>query len=63
MNFSLVKASKEHQSVISNLMQFYIYDFSGFIDMDVEETGQFAAIPVWKKYWEESDKFPYVIRM
>ena len=61
MNFSLLKASKEDIGVIRNLMQFYMYDFSEFIKYDVEETGLFAPYPNLEEYWEDSNKFPYII--
>jgi hypothetical protein len=35
MNFNLIKASREYISVFENLLQFYIYDFSEFVELDV----------------------------
>ena len=63
MNFELIYASKEHINVIGNLMQFYIYDFSEYINYDVEEDGLYKAYPDLEEYWkEEGYKFPYIIR-
>ena len=63
MDLKLIPASGEHQGVIKNLMQFYIYDFSEFAGYDVEEDGLFAAYPFLEKYWKEKDqKFPYIIK-
>jgi hypothetical protein len=39
MNFELIYASKEYKNVINNLMQFYIYDFSEYLDYNVEDDG------------------------
>jgi predicted acetyltransferase len=64
MNFELIQASEEHKSVIENLMQFYIYDFSEYINCDVEEDGLFGAYPDLEKYWrEENHGFPYIIKI
>jgi len=63
MSFALVPASNEHEIVIQNLMQFYIYDFSEYISYDVENNGLFAAYPYLTDYWEgDNNKFPYIIK-
>ena len=63
MKFNLIPASPTDKSVISNLMQFYIYDFSEFIDFDVEEDGLFGAYPGLEDYWKDgNDRFPYIIK-
>ncbi|MEJ7588194.1 MAG: hypothetical protein WKI04_11600 [Ferruginibacter sp.] len=38
----ILEAAPEHKEVIKNLMQFYMYDFSRFIPLDVEDDGLFA---------------------
>ncbi len=44
-------------------MQFYLYDFSEYIQFDVEPNGQFAPYPYLNDYWVDvKDKFPYVIK-
>lgn len=43
-------------------MQFYIYDFSKYIDKDVEETGRFDDYPL-DKYWTEDNHFAYLIKV
>ena len=62
MGIQLIKATAEHQSVITNLMQFYIYDFSEFTMHDVEADGLFGAYPHLEDYWKEEDRFPYMIK-
>ncbi len=63
MDFELLYASPDYKDVISNLMQFYIYDFSPYVDYDVEEDGLFKAYPDLEDYWKETDsKFPYIIK-
>jgi len=64
MKFNLTVASIKDQKVINNLMQFYIYDFSEFIELDVEGDGFFGAYPGLEDYWKDgSDRFPYIIKM
>ena len=62
MNHELIYAFKDYKDVIKNLMQFYIYDFSEYVDYDVEEDGLFKPYPNLEEYWREADKFPYVIK-
>jgi len=45
-------------------MQFYIYDFSEYIKLDVEDNGLFTPYPYLDDYWKEvNSKFPYIIKM
>jgi len=63
MSFELIYASPNYKDVITNLMQFYIYDFSEYVDCDVEEDGLFKAYPNLEDYWKKgSNKFPYIIK-
>jgi predicted acetyltransferase len=63
MHFEIIKASAEYKDVIKNLMQFYIYDFSEFIQLDVEENGLFEPYQQLDAYWQEADRrFPYIIK-
>jgi len=43
MLLQLRKASFEDKPIIKNLMQFYMYDFSEFVNIDPENNGLFAA--------------------
>lgn len=63
MNTELIVANKEDETIIANLLQFYIYDFSEFIGGDVNETGLFEPYAELPDYWNEgSGKFPYLIK-
>ena len=63
MEVQILKASMENKQIISNLMQFYMYDFSEYTGADVEDSGLFAAYPQLEEYWREEDqRFPYIIR-
>ncbi|PLS15434.1 GNAT family N-acetyltransferase [Bacillus sp. M6-12] len=61
MNYEIIKASLENQEILRNLFQFYIYDFSEFIDAHVEENGRFGDYPL-SDYWTDVNHFPYLIR-
>src|SRR3954447_11431382 len=63
MDFELLSATPDYKNVITNLMQFYIYDFSPYVNYDVEADGLFKPYPNLEDYWKESDnKFPYIIK-
>jgi predicted acetyltransferase len=64
MNVKLTKASRENISVMENLMQFYIYDFSEFVELDVKEDGLFEPYASLQEYWDkENERFPYFIKV
>jgi predicted acetyltransferase len=62
MAAQLLKASHQHKEIIKNLMQFYVYDFSEFINLDVEADGLFAAYSNLDDYWKDKNRFPYLIQ-
>ncbi len=62
MNIKLIEASRIHKDVIKNLMQFYMYDFSEFVEVDVEADGLFAAYKNLDDYWNDENRFSYIIQ-
>ena len=62
MNVQLIKASHEHKTIIKNLMQLYMYDFSEFVDIDVEVDGLFEPYKNLDDYWKDTNRFPYIIQ-
>jgi predicted acetyltransferase len=62
MNIQIIKALEEQRQVISNLLQFYMYDFSEYTGHDTESTGLFGVYPDLEKYWHDGDRFPYLIK-
>ena len=62
MHFELIPAAPEYKAVIKNLMQFYIYDFSEYVQCDVEMDGLFSAYPYFDHYWQEVNRFPYLVK-
>jgi len=63
MSIQLINASAEHQPVIANMMQFYMYDFSEYTGSDLETNGLFADYPHLDDYWEKDEqRFAYIIQ-
>ena len=63
MNFEIFQAKEEHRLSIKNLMQFYVYDFSEFIDLDVGADGLFEPYRDLEEYWKDpNSRFPYLIK-
>ena len=59
----LVVAGEEHKTLLQNLMQFYIYDFSEFIDLDVNMSGLYDPYKELQLYFEEKkQRFAYLIK-
>lgn len=64
MDFELVQAVEEQKDVIANIIQYYFYDFSEFVDIDVEADGKFKPYQYLDDYWQEkNDRFPYLIEV
>ena len=63
MQVKLIKATKKHKVVIANLMQFYYYDFSDYLDFEVEKNGLFQPYPNLETYWIDILKFAYIIKI
>jgi predicted acetyltransferase len=63
MNIKIKQAVLNEKEIIKNLMQFYFYDFSEFVEAHVEENGQFAAYPYLDDYWNEPTRFPYLVEL
>ncbi|WP_257350769.1 GNAT family N-acetyltransferase [Pseudalkalibacillus decolorationis] len=61
MDFLVKKATLEDKDIFKNLMQFYFYDFSEYVEAHVEEDGRFGDYPYLENYWNEESRFPYLI--
>lgn len=62
MTAHLVNAEVHHQQIIENLMQFYMYDFSAFVDIDTQPNGCYAPYKQLDAYWTDTNRFPYLIQ-
>lgn len=57
----LIEAGAKHQSVLENLLQFYIHDFSELIAQDVGNDGRYnyKDLPL---YWSDASRIPFLAR-
>jgi predicted acetyltransferase len=57
----LIQAGAEHQSVLENLLQFYIHDFSELIPLDVGNDGRYSYenLPL---YWSDASRLAFLAR-
>lgn len=62
MHYEMINARLDDKGILSNLLQFYIYDFSEFIDVHVEENGKYSDYPL-NDYWAKDNHFPYLIKV
>ncbi|WP_379127007.1 GNAT family N-acetyltransferase [Paenibacillus sp. sgz500958] len=61
MELKIELVPKERKQIISNLMQFYLYDFTRFLNIDVDQEGVFPSYPGLEAYWASgSNKMPYL---
>lgn len=61
MHTELVPARVEDKSVITNLLQLYLYDFSELAGWAINEHGLFNY-PYLDHYWTEPDRHPFLVR-
>jgi predicted acetyltransferase len=61
MDFELYLASENERNIIANLLQFYAYDFSEYLNFDVEADGLYEPYQYLDDYWTDQNRFPYLI--
>lgn len=61
VSFFIIPADEEDQGIMRNLMHLYLYDFSEYIDIDVDEGGWFND-EYLERYWYEEGRYPYLLR-
>ena len=54
------RAAPEQKNLVTNLMQFYLYDFTEFISVERDADGLFCY-PYLNHYWQEPDRHPFLI--
>lgn len=62
MQLELIIARPEHESVLQNLLQYYVYDWSELLGMDVTDTGAFS-VPALGSYWSDPKRHPFLARV
>jgi predicted acetyltransferase len=57
----LIQAGARQQSVLENLLQLYIHDFSELIPLDIGEDGRYSYknLPL---YWSDASRLPFLAR-
>lgn len=60
-DIEIVQAVPEDHALVANLLEFYVYDFSELLGLDVAENGRFGyeELPL---YWSEPDRYAFLIR-
>lgn len=62
MELGLELVPKERKQLIDNLMQFYLYDFTPYLELDVNREGAFPAYPGLEAYWNSgNNKYAYLM--
>ncbi|GAF15746.1 hypothetical protein JCM19046_142 [Bacillus sp. JCM 19046] len=61
MGVELIRATQADEEVLKHLFQFYIYDFSEYMPIEVEGNGKYDDYPL-AAYWVNPAYFPYLIK-
>ena len=62
MDVSLQKISKGSRPILENLFQYYVYEMSEFLSVDLETTGKFSCnAESLDPYWDNDDHIPYFV--
>jgi predicted acetyltransferase len=61
-NIEVIPAAREQESVLGNLIELYIHDFSELRDVDLGPDGRFGyrLLPL---YWNDPDRHAFLIRI
>ncbi|MHA0857994.1 GNAT family N-acetyltransferase [Paenibacillus sp. CMAA1364] len=52
MDMKLELVPRKRKRVIDHLMQFYLYDFSEYLEMELTDSGDFEGYPDLDTYWD-----------
>lgn len=64
MDMRLDRVPLERREVIDHLMQFYLYDFTQYLNIEVNDNGLFPAYPGLDSYWSSGDdKVVFLIKV
>ncbi|MFD0618136.1 hypothetical protein ACFQZR_11735 [Paenibacillus sp. GCM10027629] len=64
MTIDVRLASINEKDLFQNLLQLYMYDFTEFTDVDINQTGLYNILPDFDSYWkEQNDSQPYLIKL
>lgn len=57
----ITRATIAEKEIMKNVMQFYFYDFSQFVEAHLEENGRFEDDEHLDLYWMDPTRFPYLL--
>jgi len=64
MEVVVLRAALYDRTLIENLLQFYIYDFTEYTSASILENGLYNTMPDLDSYWNNADKnHPYLIKV
>jgi len=61
-SFELLEATSEDKSVVRQLLELYQYDFSEFVDADLDAHGYFGYRYL-DQYWTDEERRPFLFRV
>jgi predicted acetyltransferase len=62
MNVQIVEAAREDEPRLAALYEYYAYELSDVLSMDVGEDGRFHAPPL-ELYWSDPRRHPFLVRV
>jgi len=62
LEIELQEASRGDRSILRNLLELYIYDFSEYTGNDLDEHG-FYGYDYLDRYWTEAGRTPFLVRV
>ena len=63
MNVEIIPIPEDHQAVLLQLWQLYVYDFSEMDGGDVKEDGRYGSAVDLGEYWRDPRRHPYFVRV
>ena len=61
LNVTLVRASKNDESILKNLLHLYVHDFSEYLGIRPSEEGWFSY-PALPLYWSDTSRHAFLVR-
>jgi predicted acetyltransferase len=58
----VIEAALDDKSVVRRLLELYLYDFSEFVDADLDQHGTYGY-QFLDNYWTESHRHPFLFRV
>ena len=62
MQIELVRAMPDDAEALAHLLQYYVYDFTEFVDTPLGQDGRFV-VPSLAAYWTDPWRHPFLVRV